>query len=186
MAQPAEKLSTYEDLDAFPEGDRIELIDGDLIAMPRPTLRHSNSLQSLSEGLRPPFQRGRGGPGGWWILGEPEIRIDPDAVIPDLAGWRVEHLPEISTAAAATVAPDWVCEILSPGTKRVDRVLKLPRYARWGVGHAWLVDPIQRTLEVFALVNGRWTLILNATDDDLVRAEPFEAVELSLADWWVP
>jgi Uma2 family endonuclease len=104
--------------------------------------------------------------------------------VPDLAGWRVERMPEPPSEAFFTLAPDWICEVLSPSTARIDRVRKMPIYARAEVGHAWLVDPAARTLEVFRLERGRW-LVVGAYDEDaLVRAEPFEAIELDLLRFW--
>jgi Uma2 family endonuclease len=134
--------------------------------------------------LMPPFQFGDGGPGGWWIFDEPELHLGADVLVPDLAGWRVARMPDPPSEAFFTLAPDFVCEVLSPSTARIDRVRKMPIYARAGVEHAWLVDPAARTLEVFRLERGRW-LVLGAYDGDaLVRAEPFEAIELELARFW--
>ena len=131
-----------------------------------------------------PFQRGRGGPGGWWILDEPELHLGEDILVPDLAGWRRERMPELFKGPSHTLPPDWVCEVLSPSTFRLDRIRKLPVYGPEGVGHVWFVDPIARTLEVFRLESGRWVVIGSHGDDDLLRAEPFEAVELDLLALW--
>ena len=131
-----------------------------------------------------PFLRGRGGPGGWWIVDEPELHLDGDVLVPDLAGWRQERMPDRPSGAFIDLTPDWICEILSPSTSRLDRIHKLPIYAREGVRHAWLVDPIARTLEVFRLEGGRWTLIGAHGDEPTVRAEPFDAVDLDLLALW--
>jgi Uma2 family endonuclease len=127
---------------------------------------------------------GRGGPGGWWLLYEPELHLAEDTVVPDVAGWRRARMPKPPSEIAFTLAPDWVCEVVSPSTERIDRASKLGIYAREGVHHAWLVNPIARTLEVFRLEAGRWVLIGTHADDALVRAEPFEAVEMDLLHLW--
>jgi len=139
-----------------------------------------------------PFDRGNGGPGGWVILDEPELHFpDPtepgeiDAVAPDLAGWRVARMPELPETAYFTLAPDWICEVLSPSTADFDRGEKMPLYAREGVQHAWLVDPLARTLEVFTLgADGRWVPAGLHRDAARVRAEPFDAIELELGVLW--
>jgi Uma2 family endonuclease len=131
-----------------------------------------------------PFHRGRGGPGGWRILFEPQLRLGEDILVPDLAGWRRERLPESPRAVSITLAPDWACEVLSPSTEAGDRGEKLPLYAREGVRHVWLVDPDVRTLEVFRLEGTRYSLLATHAHDARVRAEPFEALELELAALW--
>ncbi len=136
--------------------------------------------------LAGPFLFGRGGPGGWWMLPGPEIHFvrDSEVAVPDLAGWRRERMPAVPDDHRFEVVPDWVCEILSPASARKDRALKLPLYAHHGVAHAWLVDPDLRTLEAYALQQGRWLLLATLTDDAEVRLPPFDAVRFSLADLW--
>jgi Uma2 family endonuclease len=184
MGSPARKRATYEDVIAAPEHMVAELIDGKLVLQPRPALPHSAAASALQEELGPPFKRGRGGPGGWILLFEPELHLGEDVLVPDLAGWRRERMPALAPAAYTTVAPDWVCEILSPGTAKVDRIDKLPIYARDKVSHTWLVDPELKTLEVLRLENGHWTIVSTHTDDARVHAEPFEAIELELGLLW--
>ena len=195
MGHAAEQLhprATYADLEAVPPHRVAELVRGTLHTFPRPALPHAQAATELVGELAAPFGRGRGGPGGWRILVEPELHFpDPTApgeievVVPDLAGWRVERMPAVRGAAYAEVAPDWICEVLSPSTAAFDRVEKMPLYAREGVRHAWLVDPIARTLEVFALgAEGRWTLAGVHRDAARVRAEPFDAIELDLEALW--
>jgi Uma2 family endonuclease len=152
----------YADLEAVPAPFRAELIGGVLHVMPRPAPRHANAESGLVIELGGPFHRGRGGPGGWWILPEPELHFpDPtgtnpfDAMSPDVAGWRRERMPKLPKTAHFTLAPDWLCEVLSASTEDEDRNEKMPAYAREGVEHAWLVDPIKRTLEHYALGRGR-------------------------------
>lgn len=187
-AIPSQPLpSLYERLLALPEHLTGELIDGELYTQPRPSGRHGMSEIGLGAALLPPFHRGINGPGGWWILPEPEIHFVRDTlvIVPDLAGWRRERMPELPEDHRFEVVPDWVCEILSPATAKTDRVRKLPLYAEQGVAHVWLVDPIARTLEAFALSDRRWLLIAALQDEDTVCVPPFDAVSFSLADLWV-
>lgn len=185
MVDAARRRSTYEDVLAAPEHLVAELIDGELSLLPRPALGHALASSTLGAELGGPFHRGRGGPGGWLLVDEPELHLGADVLVPDLAGWRRERMPSVPASAAYfELAPDWICEVSSPTTARLDRVRKLPIYAREGVRHAWLVDPVARTLEVFALEHGRWTLLLTASDDAPVRAAPFDAIELDLGVLW--
>jgi Uma2 family endonuclease len=179
-------VATYADLERLPPHKVGEILGGVLIVSPRPAFPHAAAASALGEELGPPFKRGRGGPGGWILLDEPELHLGagPDVVVPDLAGWRRERMPEMPNAPFATLAPDWICEVLSPSTEAVDRGDKLPIYAREGVRHAWLVDPILRTLEVLRLDAGGWRIVGTSRDHARIRAEPFDAVELDLAVLW--
>lgn len=184
QSRPA-RPATYDDLLALPEHVIGEIIGGELIVSPRPSPRHAVTTSVLSGELGPPYHgRGRGGPGGWWILFEPELHLHDDILVPDLAGWRRSRLPTIPETAFFTLAPDWVCEVLSPGTARLDRQKKLAVYGREGVFHAWLIDPIQRTLEVLRLEGRHWIIAGIHADQDEVRAEPFEATMLPLGRLW--
>ena len=195
MGQPAEKLrqATYADLEAVPSHQVAEIINGMLYAMPRPAPPHTNAASALGGELFGPFQRGRGGPGGWWIQDEPELHfpnaavtVGKDVVVPDLAGWRREHLAKLPATAYFTLAPDWICEVLSPSTEVVDREEKMPIYAREGVRHAWLVDPIARTLEVYTLGDRRrWVAAGVHRDNVLVCVAPLDAIELDLGGLWI-
>jgi Uma2 family endonuclease len=169
-----------------PEHVNVEIIDGELFTMPRPGAPHASAATDLVVELGPPFTRGRGGPGGWVLLVEPELHLNtkPDIVDPDLAGWRRERMPVIPDTAAITLAPDWVCEILSEGTEAHDRGRKMRVYRRAGVAHYWLVDPRIHLLEVYRLEGGRYTLVDTWEGDAKVRAEPFDAFELDLALLW--
>ena len=178
------KGATYEDLLQVPDNLVAEILGGELHASPRPAPPHAAAASALTGGLSGPFQFGRGGPGGWWILAEPELHVGADVLVPDLAGWRRSRMPALPDSAAFSLAPDWVCEVVSPRTERVDRVLKLPVYAREGVGHAWLVNPLARTLEVLRLEGPRWVVASTHGGDEVVRAEPFADVELDLLDLW--
>jgi len=187
MAQPRSgaRPTTYDDLLALPEHVVGEIIDGELIVSPRPAPRHAVATSVLGGELGPPYHSGRGGPGGWWILFEPELHLGEDVLVPDLAGWRRERLPVVPETAFFTVAPNWICEVLSPGTARLDRQRKLAIYARERVTHAWLLDPIERTLEVLRLEGQQWVIVAVHAGDEEARAEPFEATSLSLARLWV-
>jgi Uma2 family endonuclease len=197
MGAPAMKLgrrATYADLEAVPPTLVAEIVGGELHVMPRPAPRHANAGSELMAELRSkfgPHGPRRGGPGGWWILYEPELHFpdpaapdDPDVVDPDIAGWRRERMPELPPTAYFTLAPDWVCEILSRSTATFDREEKMPLYAREGVKHAWLVDPIERTLEVYELGLDRWGEATVYRAGAVARIPPFEVIELDLSILW--
>jgi Uma2 family endonuclease len=185
MGDPAKRRATYDDLLAVPEHLVAEIIDGELRTQPRPASRHARAASRLGMDLGNPFDRGKGGPGGWVLLDEPELHLRGDILVPDLAGWRRERMPELPDASAFELAPDWVCEVLSPSTAATDRAEKLPIYARERVAYVWLVDPIARTLEAYRLAReNAWLLLGSWRDEAKVRVEPFEAVELELAGLW--
>ncbi|WNG40714.1 Uma2 family endonuclease [Archangium violaceum] len=182
------KPATYEDIEALPVGWVGEIIADELVASPRPAMGHARVTSVLGTELGGPFDLGRGGPGGWWLFDEPEIHLGRDVLVPDLAGWRRERLPRppAPNEPFMTVAPDWLCEVLSPSTVAMDRGRKLPLYLREGVGHVWLVDPLARTLEVLRREAHGWLLVATYTGDESVRVEPFDAVELGLGLLWLP
>ena len=183
------RRATYEDLVSLPEHVVGELIDGEIFASPRPRMRHSVATGTIFNDLFGGFNGPPGDPaqaGGWWILFEPELHLGTDVLVPDLAGWRRVRLPQLlPDAIAQPIAPDWVCEVLSPSTGRLDRVKKMPIYAREGIGHLWIVDPAAHTLEIFRLEGDRWIVAATHADDDRARVEPFAAVELALGRWWL-
>jgi Uma2 family endonuclease len=180
------RQALYDEYCAVPSHQRAEIIDGTLYVMPRPAPRHANATSVLGGELNGAFQRGRGGPGGWWILFEPELRLVAlEPMAPDLAGWRVERMPTLPETAYFSIAPDWICEVLSKSTEAIDRDKKLPLYAAHGVPHVWLIDPIAKTLEVHTLGDDhRWRDVRVYEGDTRVRAEPFAAVEIELAALW--
>lgn len=184
MADPARRRATFSDLQGVPEHLVAEILDGDLITSPRPAPRHARAASSLGGELYGPFDRGRGGPGGWVTLDEPELHLSGDALVPDLGGWRRERMPQLPEVTAFEVAPDWVCEVLSPSTAPLDRTRKLPVYARERVRHVWFVDPSPRTLEVLRLDGGGYRIVGAWHGDAVVHAEPFEVLALHLADLW--
>ncbi len=176
--------ATYQDVLDAPAHRVAEIVDGILHTHPRPAMPHALASSHLGDELVGPFGKGRGGPGGWWVIDEPELHLGEDILVPDLAGWRRERMPDYPDTAYVTFAPDWVCEVLSASTRKLDLHGKRPVYAREGVGHLWLVDPADRTLEAFELREGQWVLIASAKDDDPVTIRPFDAVTFSLGDLW--
>lgn len=184
MTAAARKLATYADLEALPANVVGQIVLGVLHAHPRPAVPHALAASALGEELGPPFKRGRGGPGRWLILDEPELHLDDDVLVPDLAGWRRERMSEAPRTAFLSVAPDCICEVLSPSTSSLDRGDKLKVYARENVAHVWLVDPAARTLEVLLLDGATYRILDVFSDDAKTRVVPFDAIELDLAVLW--
>ncbi len=182
------RYATYEDVLDAPDTQVAELIDGDLILSPRPASPHARATTVLMSDLMGEFDGPLGGnrPGGWWLLIEPELHFGTDVLVPDLAGWRRERMPVLPDVAAFTLAPDWVCEVISPSTASIDRARKLRVYAREGVAHCWIVDPRSRTIETYRLERGMWVVAATYGGDDPIHAEPFDAVALTPARWWMP
>lgn len=174
----------YAELEKLPPNVVGEIVGSALYVSPRPASPHTRAASRLGGELAGPFDRGRGGPGGWVILDEPELHLGQDVLVPDLAGWRRERMPEMPHSVAFTLAPDWVCEVLSPSTAVLARARKMGVYAREGVKHLWLVDPVLRTLEVYRLENGRWSMLGTHVGAVTVQAEPFEALALELGALW--
>ena len=184
MTEPARKRATYQDILDAPRTKVAEIINGVLYVSPRPALPHATVSMSLSSELVNPFQRGRGGPGGWVFMFEPELAIGEDTLVPDLAGWRSERLPVVADVPSIDLPPDWLCEVASPSTEKLDRTEKLAIYAGHGVKHVWLVSARRRSLEVFRLQGEHWLLVGVHRDEAKIHAEPFEAVELDLGVLW--
>lgn len=186
-AEPAIKIkpATYEDLYTIPDNMVGEIIDGELITTPRPSARHTFAGSVLGAEIMPPYQFGRGGPSGWIILDETEIMLGENLMVPDLAGWRKERFPGLPEKNWIPVAPDWVCEVLSPSTHRLDKARKMPIYARYGVSHIWLIDPANKSLDVYKNASGTWALAAAYFEDDKVRAEPFGEIEIALTNLWI-
>ena len=181
---PPRRPATYADLEEVPEPLVAEILDGELVSSPRPAARHARASIKLAARLVPPFDDGVGGPGGWIVLIEPEVHLGANVLVPDLAAWRRERMPELPDAAFFTLAPDWVCEVLSPSTEHLDRTRKLRIYAEAGVPHAWLLDPARDMLEAYRLVEGSLRLISSHDRDGRVALEPFDAIALELAGLW--
>ena len=178
------KSATYAELEALPPHVVGEIIDGELIVSPRPASPHARAGSKLGIEVGGPFDSGNGGPGGWVILDEPELHIVGQVLVPDLAGWRRERMPEMPHVAVFELAPDWVCEILSPSTAKVDRSRKMRHYAAANVRHVWLVDPVVTTLEIYRLDGEGWRLVETHAGDVTIRPEPFDAVDLHLDRLW--
>ena len=185
MLHQKPRPATYADIEALPPHVVGEIVFGVLHAHPRPTPRHGIAAGELNAEISAPFGRGRGGPGGWRFIPEPELHLGAHIVVPDIAGWKRERLTPFPTTAFIETPPDWLCEVLSPSTTKIDRTDKLTIYAQFGVKHCWYVDPIALTLEVFALVGGKWQLAATFSDSDPVTAPPFEVHTFPLDVLWV-
>ena len=177
--------ATYQDVLDAPEHMVAEVIDGVLYTFPRPATPHTRASSGLGMRIGTPFDHGQGGPGGWWILDEPELHLGEDILVPDLAGWRRRNVPRLPSAAFLTIVPDWVCEVLSPSTRRIDLGAKRDIYAREGVPNLWLVDPDARSLEAFELRGGYWVLSGRRVENQSVSLPPFDAVSFPLGSLWV-
>ncbi|MDE0696401.1 MAG: Uma2 family endonuclease [Boseongicola sp.] len=178
------RKATYQDVLDAPPHLVAEVLAGTLHTHPRPAARHAWASSILGGELVVPFGRGRGGPGGWWIVFEPELHLGDDIVVPDLAGWKRETMPEYPDSAFFGIAPDWACEVLSPSTRRIDQNEKRTIYAREGVSHLWFVDPVAKTLEAFELRDGHWVLLVTLADDAPVSLPPFDAISFPLDALW--
>jgi Uma2 family endonuclease len=183
QARPVRR-ATYQDVLDAPEHMVAEIANGRLHLQPRPAMRHARASFRMAGQLDSPFQGGPGAPGGWHFAIEPELHFGEDVLVPDLAGWRRERMPIYPAAAFVTLAPDWLCEILSPSTRRFDLTEKRALYGANGVAHLWLLDPEARTLEAFMLAAGPWTLAGAFQDGDDIRAAPFEAIAFPLGALW--
>lgn len=184
MSETASKAASYDDILALPENLVGEILNSQLHTHPRPAPKHAIAYSGLGGNLWNPFQRGISGPGGWWIIDEPEFHLGGDIFVPDLAGWRRERMPELPDTAWFELAPDWICEILSPATARTDRVIKMPLYAEEAVQYLWLVDPDLKTLEVYQLKESHWSLMASLKDDDPVCQPPYDAIKFPLDSLW--
>ncbi|MGH8497257.1 MAG: Uma2 family endonuclease [Methylococcales bacterium] len=180
------KPSLYDALLALPKGLTGEILQGRLYSHPRPSWAHGLAGSRLGADIEGPYGRGRGGPGGWWIIDEPEVHLilDREVVVPDIAGWRKEHLPLPPQGHKVQVVPDWVCEILSASTSKTDRDVKMPLYAQFGVQYAWLVDPAAHRLEAYDLIDSKWRLLALFRADDRVSIAPFDSIQIRLEELW--
>jgi Uma2 family endonuclease len=183
--ESARELPTLADLEALPPGVKGEIIEGVLYTMTRPRARHQRVAYEIGMRIHEPFDAARGGPGGWWILIEPGIELpNTPEIAPGLAGWRRERLPELPEDSSLVVVPDWVCEILSPSTRRHDLLVKKPYYARIGVAHHWLVDRAASTLTAYRLEREHWVDLGTWGDETEARIPPFDAVPLDVRSLW--
>lgn len=187
MGEAVKTNAAYRDVLEAPEDMIAELVQGELYLQPRPAARHVLTASRIGTLLGPPFELGRGGPGGWTILDEPELHLREDVLVPDLAGWRSEAAVELDWQLAHfEVRPQWVCEVLSPRTVRRDRLVKLDVYHANRIDWAWLVDPVAKTIEVFEWSENGWVRKQTAGGDALALLEPFAAVSLELELIWPP
>jgi Uma2 family endonuclease len=189
VSSNAPRLATYEDLLSLPEDGRAEVLSGQIVTAPAPLPKHSKAQRALGSFIGRPFDDddGRGGPGGWWIFVEVDVALGPhDIVRPDLAGWRRERLVDPGDQRPITIAPDWVCEVLSPSTAARDKVQKRNLYAEHGIGHYWIGDVDARSWEAFALENGRWLLAGSVDEVAVAAIPPFEAIELEVGRLFQP
>lgn len=184
MANLALKEATYDDILDLPDTIVGEVLNGQLETHPRPAPVHALAASSIGGELVSPFQKGRGGPGGWWIIDEPECHIEAEIFVPDLAGWRKLKLANLPETAWFDSTPDWVCEIISPTSIRRDRVTKMAIYARLGIGFYWLIDPLAQILEAYQLKNKHWVLLKSYADAEEVAIAPFAEYSFSLANLW--
>lgn len=187
MADPLRRPAGWAEILAAPEGMEAEVIAGELWTHPRPRPEHGRVQHLLGGAVGFPFDLGRGGPGGWWLINEPDISFGPqDIVNPDVAGWRRERVPEFHRERPIAIRPDWACELLSPSTARRDRHEKSNLYLHYDVSWYWLVDTDARLLQAFEAHEGRWVLLGTWGETDLARIPPFDAVDLIVGDLFPP
>jgi len=186
MALPSKrpKPASYQDILALPEHVVGEIVDGELVVSPRPAPRHAFANSSLGVEIGGPYGHGRGGPGGWVILDEPELHLDPHVLVPDMAGWRRERMPELPSTAWFEIPPDWVCEVLSPSTAIVDRTRKQEIYRQHGVSWLWFVDPVARTIEALSRAEQGWLLSGAFGGESEAKIPPFDAVAINIGLLW--
>ena len=185
MSAASKRPATYEDLLAVPDTKVAEIVKGVLYVSPRPAVPHARAASALGSKIGGPFDHDARGPGGWVILFEPELHFRGDVLVPDLAGWRRARMPKIPKGPFIDLAPDWCCEVSSPSTQKLDRAEKMDVYAREGVAHLWIVDPIAKILDCYRLEHEKWLRVGTWRDDDKARIEPFDAIELDLAAMWI-
>jgi Uma2 family endonuclease len=183
MSEPAPRKANWDDLLDVEEGYIGEIVHGELRVHPRPGAPHAETTSDLGGLLTPPFRFGRGGPGGWVIVHEPRVALRDEIRVPDLAGWHSERYQR-PVQGPYTVIPDWICEVLSPGTAVTDRTEKLPLYARCAVPFLWLIDPVGCSLEAYRLQADAYLLVVTARGNGQLRVPPFDAIELELGLLW--
>jgi len=187
--EPARKLAVYDDLFTLPTDQRAEILGGEIVTMPAPRPRHSKPQGAIRSFVGRPFDDddGAGGPGGWWIFLEVDIRLERHEIVrPDLCGFRRERLAQ-PDQRPIEIAPDWVCEVLSPSTAKRDRGDKRRLYARHNIKHYWIVDPVARLIEALALRDGEWVDAgVYDDEDESARIPPFDAVEIPVSRLFLP
>jgi Uma2 family endonuclease len=180
VARPQSRPATAADI---AHAERLEVLGGEIAEKASPSAEHGAAQFAFGE-LLTPFNRrpgGGGGPGGWWLMTEVEVELEAHEVfLPDIAGWRRERAPARPRGRAVRLRPDWVCEIRSASTARVDSVAKLRVYHRCGVPHYWICDPDTETLLVYRWSEAGYVAVLSAQRGERVRAEPFDAIEIAV------
>ncbi|MBL4636167.1 MAG: Uma2 family endonuclease [Kofleriaceae bacterium] len=184
MSEFARQLTLNQELANLPDNVVGEILNGELVVSPRPAALHALAASVLGSELGGPFHRGKHGPGGWVILDEPELHLLDDVVVPDMASWRRERMPELPEVAAFTLAPDWVCEVLSPSTEGIDRAIKMPLFAREKIAYVWLVGCLSQTIETYQSDGSSYRLLHTHHGSDAARLIPFDAIELDIAGLW--
>jgi Uma2 family endonuclease len=185
MAAPAKmRIASYEDILRLPENVVGEIVNGELVVSPRPSPAHARASSSLGMGIGGPFDHGRGGPGGWVILDEPELHLEPHVLVPDLAGWRRERMPSLPTTSWFELPPDWICEMLSPSTAIIDRTQKQEIYRQQGIPWLWFVDTTTHTIEVLQNAEGGWFVAGTFGGKVEARMPPFDAVPIEIGSLW--
>ena len=174
----------YKDLCDLPDNVVGEIINEELVVMPRPAPKHARASSSLGSKIFDSYDEGNGGPGGWWILDEPEMHFLDDVIVPDIAGWKKERMPKLPEEAYFSLSPDWVCEVLSPSTARYDKISKLKIYEENKIPYYWIVDPLNRVLEIFELDQKNYKLVSVFDQNSLVKAPSFEELEFNLGSLW--
>ena len=178
-----DRLATAADLARLGPEVRAEIVDGEIVERAAPAPEHGVAQLGLGAQIFGPFHRRAGGttPGGWWLMTEVDVEYDPHQVYRhDLVGWRRERVPGRPTGTPVQTRPDWVCEVLSPSNARTDLVKKLRTLQKYEVPFYWILDPEHRTLTVLRWTPAGYLAALTAGATDVIRAEPFEAVEIHL------
>ncbi len=187
MSNLAKKIATYEDILRLPENLRGEIIHGELLTSPRPSPVHQKAMAKMTSRLDSGLGEGSGGRGGWLFLTEPELHLESHIIIPDIAAWRMNRVgPKFYANAWISETPDWVCEIQSPSTARIDRVTKRRVYLELKVPHYWLLDPIAKTLEAMKIDHQGWLSVGSFGGDEVISIDPFTDLPLDLSLFWVP
>lgn len=187
VPRPAQRLATYADLAALPDGERGEVLNGELVLQPSPTPLHQSTMGEIYAELRNPFQRQRGGPGGWWLIQDVDVEFGRhDICRPDISGWRRDRVPQFPSERPVGHRPDWVCEGLSPRTALRDQGDKRAIYQRAEVPWYWLVDPSNRTITVLRLAADGYVVHQVAGDGGIAALQPFDAIELDLSFLFPP
>jgi len=184
MSKPA-GTATYQDILDAPDDMRAEVVNGELHLLPRAAPRHQRFSFLFGNALETSLRDRKSGHSGWVFIPDTNVHLsDHDICGPDIAGWRVETMPDVPETAHITIRPDWVCEIISPSSERLDRHDKFAMYANFGIPYYWIVDHRNRLVEAYALEQGRWVAIGVGSNDDAISFAPFDTIGLELGRLW--